>query len=48
MNTGMKDMLNVMDKFRDGPAADDVIAKSTWNLARIKGWTGSSVGWRGR
>jgi dihydroorotase len=35
MNTGMKDMLNVMDKFLAmGMALDDVIARSTWNPAR--------------
>jgi dihydroorotase len=35
MNTGMKDMLNVMDKFLAmGVSLDDVIAKSTWNPAR--------------
>jgi len=35
MNTGMKDMLNVMDKFLAmGLSLDDVIAKSTWNPAR--------------
>jgi dihydroorotase len=35
MNTGMKDMLNVMDKFLAmGMPLDDVIARSTWNPAR--------------
>jgi len=35
MNTGMKDMLNVMSKFLAlGMSADDVIAGSTWNPAR--------------
>ena len=35
MNAGMKDMLNVMDKFLAmGLRLDDVIAKSTWNPAR--------------
>jgi dihydroorotase len=35
MNSGMKDMLNVMDKFLAmGMSIDDVIAKSTWNPAR--------------
>ncbi len=35
MNTGMKDMLNVMGKFLAmGMSVDDVIAKSTWNPAR--------------
>jgi dihydroorotase len=35
MNAGMKDMLNVMDKFLAmGLPLDDVIAKSTWNPAR--------------
>jgi dihydroorotase len=35
MNTGMKDMLNVMSKFLAmGMSIDDVIAKSTWNPAR--------------
>jgi dihydroorotase len=35
MNTGMKSMLNVMDKFRAmGMSLDDVIARSTWNPAR--------------
>jgi dihydroorotase len=35
MNTGMKDMLNVMDKFLAlGMSIDDVIARSTWNPAR--------------
>lgn len=34
MNTGMKDMLNVMGKFLAlGLSVDDVIAKSTWNPA---------------
>ncbi len=35
MNAGMKDLLNVMDKFLAmGMSLDDVIAKSTWNPAR--------------
>ena len=35
MNAGMKDMLNVMDKFLAmGLSIDDVIARSTWNPAR--------------
>ncbi len=35
MNTGMKDMLNVMSKFLAlGMSIDDVIAWSTWNPAR--------------
>jgi dihydroorotase len=35
MNAGMKDMLNVMDKFLAlGLPLDDVVAKSTWNPAR--------------
>ncbi len=35
MNSGMKDMLNVMDKFLAlGMSVDDVIARSTWNPAR--------------
>ncbi len=35
MNAGMKDMLNVMDKFLAmGMSLDDVIARSTWNPAR--------------
>jgi dihydroorotase len=35
MNAGMKDMLNVMDKFLAmGMPLDEVIAKSTWNPAR--------------
>jgi dihydroorotase len=35
MNAGMKDMLNVMDKFLAmGLSVDDVIARSTWNPAR--------------
>jgi dihydroorotase len=35
MNTGMKDMLNVMDKFLAmGLSLDDVIAQSTWHPAR--------------
>jgi dihydroorotase len=35
MNSGMKDMLNVMDKFLAmGLTVDDVIARSTWNPAR--------------
>ena len=34
-NNGMKDMLNVMDKFLAmGLSVDDVIAKSSWNPAR--------------
>jgi dihydroorotase len=34
MNSGMKDMLNVMDKFLSlGLSVDDVIARSTWNPA---------------
>jgi dihydroorotase len=34
MNAGMKDMLNVMDKFLAlGLSLDDVIARSTWNPA---------------
>ena len=34
-NNGMKDMLNVMDKFLAmGLSVEDVIAKSTWNPAR--------------
>jgi dihydroorotase len=36
MNAGMKDMLNVMDKFLAiGLSLDDVIARSTWAPARI-------------
>lgn len=36
MNSGMKDMLNVMDKFLAmGMSVDDVIARSTWAPARI-------------
>ena len=35
MNTGMKDMLNVMDKFLAlGLTLDDVVSKSTWAPAR--------------
>jgi dihydroorotase len=35
MNAGMKDMLNVMDKFLAmGMTVDDAIARSTWNPAR--------------
>jgi len=35
MNAGMKDMLNVMDKFMAmGMSVDDVILRSTWNPAR--------------
>jgi dihydroorotase len=35
MNAGMKDMLNVMDKFLAmGMPLDEVIARSTWNPAR--------------
>jgi dihydroorotase len=35
MNSGMKDMLNVMDKFLAlGMSMDDVIARSTWNPAK--------------
>ena len=35
MNSGMKDMLNVMDKFLAmGMSLDDVVAKSTWNPAK--------------
>ena len=35
MNAGMKDMLNVMDKFLAmGLSLDDVISRSTWNPAR--------------
>ncbi len=35
MNAGMKDMLNVMDKFLAmGMPLEDVIARSTWNPAR--------------
>ena len=35
MNAGMKDMLNVMDKFLAmGMSLDDVIVRSTWNPAR--------------
>ena len=35
MNSGMKDILNVMDKFLAlGMTVDDVIARSTWNPAR--------------
>ena len=52
MNAGMKDMLNVMDKFLAmGLSLDEVIARSTWNPAReIKqdGLGHLSVGRRGR
>lgn len=35
MNSGMKDMLNVMDKFLAmGMSVDDVITRSTWNPAK--------------
>jgi dihydroorotase len=35
MNSGMKDLLNVMDKFLAmGMTVDDVIARATWNPAR--------------
>jgi dihydroorotase len=35
MNSGMKDMLNVMDKFLAmGMSLDDVIVRSTWNPAK--------------
>jgi len=35
MNSGMKDMLNVMSKFLNmGLSLDDVVARSTWNPAR--------------
>jgi dihydroorotase len=35
MNAGMKDLLNVMDKFLAmGMSLDDVIARATWNPAR--------------
>lgn len=35
MNAGMKDMLNVMDKFMAmGLSIDEVVARSTWNPAR--------------
>jgi dihydroorotase len=35
MNSGMKDMLNVMSKFLAmGLSVDDVVARSTWNPAR--------------
>ena len=35
MNSGMKDMLNVMDKFLAmGMSLDDVMLRSTWNPAR--------------
>jgi dihydroorotase len=35
MNSGMKDMLNVMSKFLSmGLSVDDVVARSTWNPAR--------------
>ena len=34
MNAGMKDMLNVMDKFLAlGLSLDDVVLRSTWNPA---------------
>ena len=51
MNAGMKDMLNVMDKFLAmGMPLDEVIARSTWNPAReIKqDGAGPPVGRRGR
>jgi dihydroorotase len=36
MNTGMKDMLNVMSKLLAlGLSLDDVVARSTWNPARV-------------
>jgi len=36
MNTGMKDLLNVMSKFLAlGLSLDDVIARVTWNSARV-------------
>ena len=47
MNSGMKDMLNVMDKFMAmGMSLDDVMARSTWNPAREirQERTGQSVG----
>src|SRR5437879_7832103 len=35
MNSGMKDMLNVMDKFLAmGMSLDDVVLRSPWNPAR--------------
>jgi len=35
MNAGMKDMLNVMDKFLAmGMPLDEVVLRSTWNPAR--------------
>lgn len=35
MNAGMKDMLNIMDKFLAmGMSLDDVVVKSTWNPAK--------------
>jgi dihydroorotase len=38
MNSGMKDMLNVMDKFMAmGMALDDVVLRSTWNPAKEVG-----------
>jgi len=38
MNSGMKDMLNVMDKFMAmGMSVDDVVARSTWNPAKEVG-----------
>jgi dihydroorotase len=38
MNSGMKDMLNVMDKFLAmGMSLDDVVLRSTWNPARELG-----------
>ena len=38
MNSGMKDMLNVMDKFLAmGMSVDDVMLRSTWNPAREVG-----------
>ena len=38
MNSGMKDMLNVMDKFLAmGMSLDEVMARSTWNPAREVG-----------
>ena len=36
INSGMKDMLNVMSKFLNmGMTLDDVVYRSTWNPARI-------------
>jgi dihydroorotase len=36
MTAGMKDMLNVMDKFLAiGMSLDDVVARATWNPARV-------------